>query len=361
MRTSVSITLIAASLLASQLTSAAPPTHYRLAEFGADDSETRFTSVNGVNDLGDATVSIFDTSSGQAYVWHEGQLLPITGQDSVCGAGSSSSAGGLNDRGQVVVGVSNSNGCVQSVVWQGGKVIQVVGPPPPGYTFVAAGGLNDFGRVIGTVFGNNGVDTEFVWHNGRFTLLPVLPGGATGGPGGGEAAGINELGVVVGTSGSTDGLRAVLWRNGAVQNLGVCPGFGNSGAGGINNLGEIVGGCQNNEFAPFIWRNGQLTVLPLPATGSRSVLASGINDFGQIVGAQEPSGGDPSDAGAALLWQGGVVYDLNTLIAPDDPLKPYVKLLQAGEITNTGFILANGEDSRVPNNFAIQFVLTPVH
>jgi probable HAF family extracellular repeat protein len=119
------------------------------------------------------------------------------------------------------------------------------GPPPPGYAAVYAGGVNDFDHVFGTAQGTqNGVQTEFVWQSGHFTLLPVLPGGDTGGPGGGEAAAINQLGVVVGTSGSTDGQRAVLWRNGAVTNLGVCPGYENSGASGINNLGEIVGGCQ---------------------------------------------------------------------------------------------------------------------
>ena len=363
MRTSVSVALFAVTLCTATLTSAAPPPTYRIAEFGADDSETKFTSVNGVNDLGAATVSVFSNDTGQAFVWQNGQLTPLPIPDSVCGAGASSGAGGINDRGQVVGQISGANGCVQSVLWQGGKMVRVVGPTPPGYTTVAAGGLNDFDHVIGTVFGNqNGIDidTEFVWQNGTFTLLPVLPGGATGGPGGGEAAWINDLGVVVGTSGSTDGQRAVMWRNGTVTNLGVCPGFDNSGAGSINNLGEVVGGCQTSAFAPFIWRHGQLTLLPMPATGPQSALASGINDFGQIVGAQEPGGGDPLDAGAALLWQGGVIYDLNTLIAPNDPLKPYIKLLQAAQITNTGFILANGEDSRVPNNFAIQFILTPV-
>jgi hypothetical protein len=49
------------------------------------------------------------------------------------------------------------------------------------------------------------------------------------------------------------------------------------------------------------------------------------------------------------------------LIAPNDPLKPYVRLLQAEFITDTGFILATGEDARVPNNQSIGFILTPVH
>jgi hypothetical protein len=44
MRTSVSIAFFAAALCSSTLTPAAPPTTYRVTEFGADDSATKFTS-----------------------------------------------------------------------------------------------------------------------------------------------------------------------------------------------------------------------------------------------------------------------------------------------------------------------------
>ena len=59
MRTSVSVTLFAAALCSSTLTSAAPPTTYRVTEFGGNDSATPFTTVNGVNNLGQATIGVY--------------------------------------------------------------------------------------------------------------------------------------------------------------------------------------------------------------------------------------------------------------------------------------------------------------
>ena len=361
MRTSVSVTLFAAALCSSTLTSAAPPTTYRVAEFGGNDSATQFTTVNGVNNLGQATIGVYTGTTEEGFVWQAGQLTPMSGLDSVCGAGAYVSPGGINDRGQVAVQITSPGGaCIQSVLWQGGKVIQVIGPPPAGYASVYAGGLNDFDLVAGTATGiQSSVQTSFLWQNGNFTLLPGLPGSDPGGPGGTEIGGFNELGVAVGTSGSTDGQRAVLWRGGAVTDLGVCSGAFNSYAASINNLGEIVGSCDTYTFSPVIWRNGKMTPLPMPANGPQSAQAASINDFGQIVGASYPTAGVPLDGGAGLLWQGSVVYDLNTLIAPNDPLKPYIRILQAGVITDTGIILADGEDSRVPNNYSIQFILTP--
>lgn len=64
---------------------------------------------------------------------------------------------------------------------------------------------------------------------------------------------------------------------------------------------------------------------------------------------------------AALLWQDGAVYDLNTLIAPDDPLKPYALLLPGSGINLHGQIAVTGQDSRIPGNPFITFLLTPVN
>ena len=210
MRTSVSLVFFAAVLCYSTLSPAAPPTTYTVTEFGGDDTASQLTFVNGINNLGAVTLTVVNFSNGtsQSFVWEAGQLTPLSVPDSVCGAGADFGANGINDRGQIAGVVTGANGCYKSVIWQAGKVVQVIGPPPPGYASVYGGRLNDFDLVAGTAEGiQSSVQTSFLWQNGNFTLLPGLPGSDPGGPGGTEIGGFNQLGVAVGTSGSTDGQR----------------------------------------------------------------------------------------------------------------------------------------------------------
>jgi len=99
-----------------------------------------------------------------------------------------------------------------------------------------------------------------------------------------------------------------------------------------------------------LWQNGVTTPLPmLPAATTGS--ASGINDRRQIVG---------ETGNVAVLWQNGTAIDLNSRIAPSDPLQPYVYLRKASRINNLGQIVASGSDSRSsdPDQW---YVLTPVN
>ena len=373
------ILLIAAVRFAAGAALGAAPPTYHMTEFGGDDSPTKFTTVTGPNDLGEMLITVYGVSSSQAYLSIDGTMKPVSslkGFSGICAPDPSYEGGALNDVGDFIVTVVNSAGCNEALLWHKGTV-QLIGPPPYPYNSLGAGSLNNRDEVVGSLFSNltdpngNSLESQFLWQNGRITLLPTFPGAESTYPGGATAASINDLGVIAGTSGSVNGAHAVLWRNNGttIVDLGVCPNFLYSGAGTLNDLGFVTGSCQvtqvdgvyMNLFAPAVWHNEQLTVLPLPATGAPSALAAGINILlHQVVGAQQPGNGQAGDAGTALLWQDNIPYDLNTLIAPDDPLKPYVKLLQAGGITRRGQIMAIGEDSRVPNNQGVEFLLTPV-
>jgi hypothetical protein len=58
-------------------------------------------------------------------------------------------------------------------------------------------------------------------------------------------------------------------------------------------------------------------------------------------------------------WANGAVFDLNDVIAADDPLKRFVTLQSAEAINNGGEIVARGRDSREPRR-TTSYLLTPI-
>src|SRR5688572_3212118 len=133
------------------------------------------------------------------------------------------------------------------------------------------------------------------------------------------ASGISPSGAVVGWTThpvpfSSDA-HAVLWRDGAIIDLGTLGGS-ISWASGINAAGEVVGASTlpgDIAFHAFIWRNGVMTALgslPGPANEERGSEAHAINPSGRIVGRSETPF---PRAYHAVLWDRGTVTDLGTL------------------------------------------------
>ena len=90
-------------------------------------------------------------------------------------------------------------------------------------------------------------------------------------PGSSHPQSINDRGEIAGSSQATDGtLHAVLWRDGAIVDLGLLPGSFNTAATSINDRGQVVGfalnllnpGIRNRGF---LWEDGRMIELaPMP-------------------------------------------------------------------------------------------------
>jgi probable HAF family extracellular repeat protein len=151
-------------------------------------------------------------------------------------------------------------------------------------------GINSSGQIA--FIDNEGISPA-VFKNGSFVTLPI-PSNALGI----SPIGINDSGQLAGTLSTFSGQRtAVLFTNGAWQNLGTLGGTVSS-ALGINNSGAVVGWSTTSGGAihAFLYQNGTMTdlnsLLPSSLSGVTLIGASSINNQGQIVafGDTSPSG-----------------------------------------------------------------------
>ena len=79
--------------------------------------------------------------------------------------------------------------------------------------------------------------------------------------------------------------------------------------------------------------------------GGSESQANDLNDSGQVTGYANIAG---NSASHAFLWRndGTKIQDLNALLDPGDPLKPYITLTSGAFIDNAGDIVADGIDGR---------------
>ena len=240
---------------------------------------------------------------------------------------------------------------------------------PGGYNSYAAA-ANNQGQVVG--WAENGVhdptcDPAFqvlqfraaIWGpNGEMQELPPLPGDSTS-----AATAINDKGQVVGISGAcgiavggVSAAHAVLWENGIAIDIGNLGGHAWNTPTAINERGTIAGFSLpagqdgTTRYEAFLWtRQGGLRSLGKPPGDIRSA-AFGINDREQIVGL---SRGGPH-VFRALLWENGLMTDINELTLPGSPY-----LLYANDINNRGEIAGQAFNPATSESPAFVGIPTP--
>ena len=320
---------------------AAAQTTYTVTDLGGLPG-TQFASATSINGSG----QIVGTSANHAFLW-ENDVMTDLGTL----GGNLSAANAINDQGQVVGKFNTASGELHGFLWQHGIITDL---GTPGETS-SAHGINILGEIVGATFGKNIRGGAVLWRNGgRQALGDLGPSGS-----GSTAIAINDKGEVVGVSSgfaSNRGgvIRAVIWQNGVIQDIGTLGGL-HSTANALNNRHEVVGWAEtsNQSMHAFLWQDGvmhDLGTLPgsviKPGSGS---LATAVNGHGQVVGSSLNSKGQSR----AVIWENGKIIDLNDLI----PSTAGVVFTRATAINDLGQIVVE-QQSRADGPIR-SFLLTP--
>ncbi len=148
----------------------------------------------------------------------------------------------------------------------------------------------------------------FLWSNGSMNDLGTVGGLSS------EGLAVNLSGEVAGWSDTKNGAQdAFVTSKSKMIDLGaIGPLVGwESSATGINDFGEVVGwwGFNPGDHA-FLYSNGTVTTLPdLSSYSGGESAAAGINNNHEIVGVSDDVNGNNH----AVLWQNGQITDLGTL------------------------------------------------
>ena len=298
----------------------------------------------------------------------------------------------------VLANPNNSNELVShAVLWEGTNM-KDIGSPGLGGPNSAAFGANIWGQVAGqadtgtpdpngedfcgskalTLTQSGNTCVPFLWQHGAMIVLPRLRNSDGKEGSNGAALKMNNFGLAAGMAenGESDltcpgasvsaqriEFKPVVWAGllplskAQVYELRTVPGDPDGVAFAINDLGEAAGGSgtcgpfnatEQNNLTPLhavLWQNSNAIDLGnLGGDGKAfGIFATGLNDYGQVVGASD-TGGDASFH--AFFWQGGHITDLGTLKGDSNSL--------ALAIGNNGLVLGVSLDANF-NPRAVQW------
>ena len=210
----------------------------------------------------------------------------------------------------------------------------------PGAASTSAMGINDRGQVVGSYMDPAGRTHGFVETGGHFTTIDVPGAGNT------EITAINNLGQFVGDFTDASGSHGFLDSFGHISTIDM-PGADGTYLGGINDLGQIVGGADmpggSIREVAFLDSGGSFSTLHVPGyqntaaappIGGTYMWASGINDGGQITVDVHNAPG--SFSGAAYIDSNGT---FSKIAPPDANGPPSVGGINDSGVTAGGYAI----------------------
>jgi len=257
---------------------------------------------------------------GQFLVWDSPDAAPRALPNGTFGWGWGGRIIGVNARGDILASIGEDGPESSTALYRTGRLWRNDSPVDLGQLnpSVAMRTLptawNTRGQIVGWSpvaiihrLGDDGYPSHpFLWENGVMRDLGILGSSPCGEPvncGGGVATAINVHGTVVGQS-TTDSsrLRAFIWENGEMRDLGPFPGQ-STNALAINDRGQVLGAVG---ATTFLWENGKTQILPFDGSlfdlnGSFLGNASFLGPNGEVVGTR---------GGHVIFWQAGQETDL---------------------------------------------------
>ncbi|WP_166894536.1 PEPxxWA-CTERM sorting domain-containing protein [Massilia sp. CCM 8734] len=301
---------------------AAPAPRYSITTILAGQFD--YVEATGINNRGDVVGGAYVTGQEwRGYLFADGrttQLGSLGGQYTRVQA--------INEARQIVGESRTPGGISHAVMFSGATVTNLT---PWALRDSAASAINNAGTAVGAIPCDC---LEF--HAARFTRGGGVSDLGTLGGKSSNADGINNAGQIVGWAALAGPYtpRAFLYEKGKMRDLGTLGGEWSS-ASAINEAGHVAGssalGGQGGDHA-FLYVNGVMS--DLGALSGMDSAARGMNNAGQVVGLSYQGW----DINEAVLWEGGALFNLNSLI---DPASGW-HLTDAGAINDLGQIAASG-------------------
>jgi len=240
---------------------------------------------------------------------------------------------------------------IRAVLWKDGEAIDL---GTLGGNESSAFSVNNRGQVVGVAV--NAIPDPFsffatqlrafLWQDGTMQDLGTL-----GGPEAwalfvnerGQVAGFSMINAIVNPTTLSPTTDSFLWEDGTMLDLGTLGGTFSSPYS-LNNRGQVVGssnlrgdpGCPNSCYAhPFLWDQGVLK--DLGTFGGNFGIAEGINDSREVVGWATKKN---DQAVLAFRWKDGVMTNLGTLNGDDCSAAFHIN--SRGQIVGISFPCAGG-------------------